>query len=204
MISLSLSNIKKFFNNRKVIDNISLDLSSPFCLGITGKNGAGKSTLIKIIAGVLEPSYGKVEYKLGNKKTTLSQLLPKIGFAAPYLNLYDEFTALENIIIYDEIRGLRKKEADYSEILKKIDLFERRRDLLKTFSSGMKQRLKIAVAISNNPSLLLLDEPSQNLDESGIQMVHDVVNEYKKKSIVIVCSNDKNDYCLFDETIKLG
>ena len=204
MISLSLCNVKKFFNNRKVIDDISLNVFSPFCLGIIGKNGVGKSTLIKIIAGILEPTFGKVEYRLESEKIELSQLLPRIGFVAPYLNLYDEFTALENVLIYDEIRGLKKKEADYNEILKKVDLFERRKDLLKIFSSGMKQRLKIAVALSNNPNLLLLDEPSQNLDESGIQMIHDIVDEYKKKSIVIICSNDKNDYHLFDETIKLN
>lgn len=203
MISLSLSNIKKFFNNRKVIDGISLNVSSPFCIGITGRNGAGKSTLIKIIAGILEPSYGKVEYRLEKEKVALSKLLPKIGFVSPYLNLYDEFTALENMLIYDEIRGFKRKEADYNEIFKKVDLFERRKDLLKTFSSGMKQRLKFAVALSNDPSLLLFDEPSQNLDEFGIQTVYDIVNEYKKKSIVVICSNDKNDYHLFDETIKL-
>jgi heme exporter protein A len=203
MIRIIADNLTKTFNRRKVLENISFSISAPYCLGITGKNGAGKSTLIKIIAGLLEPNSGKIDYEIEKKRFSTDAALSKIGFLSPYLQLYDEFSALENLIIYDDIRESKKDQKVYANLLEKVGLYERRNDYLRTFSSGMKQRLKIAFALSNSPEVLLFDEPTSNLDESGIKIVHNIMEEHKKNGILIVATNDKNDYNLFDDIIKL-
>jgi heme exporter protein A len=203
MIRIIADNITKTFNGRKVLNNISFNIVNPFCLGITGKNGSGKSTLIKIVARLLDPSGGKLTYETEKKQINNESIFLNIGFLSPYLQLYDEFTALENLIIYDEIRGSRKEKQNYLDLLDKVQLADRRNDFLRTYSSGMKQRLKIAFALSNTPEILLFDEPTSNLDDAGIEMVHDIMNTHKKNGILIVASNDKNDYNFFDDVIKL-
>jgi heme exporter protein A len=203
MIRIIADNLTKTFNRRKVLENISFSIDAPFCLGIIGKNGAGKSTLIKIIAGLLEPNSGKLEYEIGTKRLKAEAAISRIGFLSPYLQLYDEFSALENLIVYDEIRGNKKDLKIYTNLLERVNLYDRRNDYLRTFSSGMKQRLKIAFALSNSPDVLLFDEPTTNLDESGIKIVRDIMDEHKNNGILIVATNDKNDYNLFDDIIKL-
>jgi heme exporter protein A len=203
MIRIIADKITKTFNGRKVLTDVSFKLSNPFCLGITGKNGAGKSTLLKIIAGLLEPSTGKLFYETDYQNNNEEIQFLNIGFLSPYLQLYDEFTALENLITYDEIRGCKKENNHYNDLLNKVQLMDRRNDYLRTYSSGMKQRLKLAFALSNNPKILIFDEPTSNLDESGIELIHNVMNDHKKNGILIVASNDKNDYNLFDDVINL-
>lgn len=203
MFSLNCKEICKVFNGRIIFENISFTVEPFSCLGIIGKNGSGKSTLIKIISGLIEPTKGKVFYQNNNNIFEPGNFINQIGFISPYLELYDEFTGLENLIIFDEIRKNRKSKEFYFDLLKKVGLFERRHDFLRTYSSGMKQRLKVAFALSNNPYVLLFDEPTSNLDDSGIEMIYSIIREHKKKGIIVIASNDKNDYNLFDIIIDL-
>ncbi len=203
MLRLIGRNINKKFDGRKVIQDVSFEISAPHCLGITGKNGSGKSTLIKMLAGLLVPDNGEIRFEKNGKVITQDDLYGHIGFIAPYLQLYDEFSSMENLMIFDNIRGIKKERSFYIQLLKKVQLGDRRNDQVKTFSSGMKQRLKIAFAISGSPDILLFDEPTSNLDEDGINLVREVMTEQKKDKILVVASNDKNDYFLFDSSINL-
>jgi heme exporter protein A len=198
MIIIRSENIKKTFNRRIVFDKVNFEISSKDGLGIIGKNGSGKTTLIKVIAGLFEPSAGKIKYYLKEKQVASDEIFKHIGYVAPYLNLYDEFTALENLIIFDKIRNLKNPPELYKKILEKVNLLERKDDYLRTFSSGMKQRLKFAFAIIGNPDILILDEPSTNLDPEGIKMMNIIIQEYRfDEKMVIIATNDAEDltYC---------
>jgi heme exporter protein A len=122
---------------------------------------------------------------------------------SPYLVLYDEFTALENLNHFSKIRGVdfNKEKIDY--LLNKFLLFNRKDDFVKTYSSGMKQRMKFIFALMHSPQLLILDEPTSNLDAEGKESVYSIVNEEGLNNIVIVASNEETDLALCDEIIKL-
>jgi len=187
-----LKNVVKEFNRRVILDDISFSLKMGESIAITGKNGTGKSTLSKIVAGVLSPSKGKVEYFADDKVIDAGRVKDEIGFVSPYLNLYDEFSALENLVILSRIRSGRfVADARSEELLKLVNLWSRRDDGVGTYSSGMKQRLKYAFALLHRPRLLILDEPTANLDSDGVEVVKTIAQEQRKIGILVVATNDK-------------
>jgi len=193
-ISITASEVSKEFDRRLIFKDISFSLSSPASLSITGKNGAGKSTLSKIIAGVLSPTHGTVTYSDHEKQMGIEEFKHQIGFVSPYLNLYDEFTALENLQILSRIRMAAQENGErIAELLRSVGLWNRRNDLVGTFSSGMKQRLKYAFALLHAPALLILDEPTSNLDAEGIEMVQHIVLQQKKENILIIATNNDEE-----------
>lgn len=183
--------IAKTFNRRRIFSGISFEISSPTSMAITGKNGAGKSTLAKIIAGVLSSTAGELRYESGGKKLDEETRKDHIGFVSPYLNLYDEFSAMENLFLLLRIRSAgAPKEARLETLLKRFSLWQRRDDSVRGYSTGMKQRLKYVFALAHSPSVLVLDEPTTNLDDDGIKVVEEVVKEQKQSSILVVATND--------------
>ncbi len=201
--SLEIKNLTKNFGRRLIFRDINYLVSSASIVGISGNNGSGKSTFMKIIAGVLSPNKGEVIHSLNGKKVINDKLFNHIGFVSPYLVLYEEFSAEENLIIFSKIRGINY-DSDYIKLLfEKMNLFNRRRDAVKTYSSGMKQRLKYLFALMHKPELLLLDEPTSNLDNEGKETVYNLVNEYSKDQIVIIASNEEQDLKLCGDIIYL-
>lgn len=197
-IKIVAENVTKDFNRKPVFQNISFSLSSPSSLAITGKNGAGKSTLSKIISGLITPSRGSIKYLIENQVIDAEGFKHYVGFVSPYLNLYDEFTALENLQYLSRIRSSIIQNAErYRELLELVGLWQRRNDFVCTFSSGMKQRLKYAFALLHKPQVLILDEPTSNLDFDGVEFVKAVVAEQKNSGILIVATNDAKeaDWC---------
>jgi heme exporter protein A len=193
-ISITANEVSKEFDRRLIFKDISFSLSSPASLSITGKNGAGKSTLSKIIAGVLSPTHGTVTYSDHEKQMGIEEFKHQIGFVSPYLNLYDEFTALENLQFLSRIRTAAQENGErIKELLRVVGLWNRRNDLVGTFSSGMKQRLKYAFALLHAPALLILDEPTSNLDAEGIEMVQHIILQQKKENILIIATNDDEE-----------
>jgi heme exporter protein A len=190
--------ITKTFNRRQVFSGISFTISSQTSMAITGKNGAGKSTLAKIIAGVLSSTSGELTYELAGKKIDDETRKNYIGFVSPYLNLYDEFSAMENLFLLLRIRSTgAPKEAHLETLLKRFNLWQRRDDSVRGYSTGMKQRLKYVFALAHAPFVLILDEPTTNLDDDGIKVVEDIVREQKQSSILVVATNDsaEADWC---------
>ncbi len=160
--------------------------------------------LVKIIAGIIGASKGKIVHKLNDKEIAEEHLHNHIGFVSPYLVLYEEFTTYENLkVMFADIRGVsfNKERVDY--LLNKFLLFKRKDDLLKTYSSGMKQRVKFIFALMHSPQLLILDEPTSNLDDEGKNSVYDLVKEEGKHNIVLIASNEKHDLELCSETVYL-
>jgi len=204
-ISITANRLSKDFNQCSVFKDISFSLSSPASLSITGKNGAGKSTLSKIIAGLLSSTSGSITYSVNEKQIGIEEFKHHIGFVSPYLNLYDEFTALENLQYLSRIRaGAQQNHKRIKEMLTQIGLWDRRHDIVDTFSSGMKQRLKYAFALLHNPAILILDEPTSNLDAEGIEVIKQIILGQKTTNILIIATNDNEEANLCAQQIQLG
>lgn len=202
-VELRVKELKKTFNNRLVFNKLNFELNSGDKLVVTGRNGSGKSTLIKILAGVLTESGGKIEYLIDDKKIDRENFYQIVGLVSPYLVVYEEFTAFENLSLFSKIRGLKTSDEEINEILNRVGLFERRNDLVRTYSSGMKQRIKYASAILHNPLVLLLDEPTSNLDIEGKNFVDELVSNFRKDGIVIVATNETQDFKYGEKIINL-
>lgn len=202
--SVEATGLNKTFGRRLIFNDLEFKFNKAGVYGISGPNGSGKSTLVKIIAGIIAPSKGKIIHNLDNKLIAEEQLHNYIGFVSPYLVLYEEFSTYENLNLFAEIRGVKfnKERVDY--LLNKFLLFKRKDDLLKTYSSGMKQRVKFIFALSHSPNLIILDEPTSNLDDEGKNSVYELIREEGQKNIVIVASNEKSDLQFCSEVIYLG
>ncbi len=204
-ISITANKVSKVFNRSLIFKDISFSLSSPASLSITGKNGAGKSTLSKILAGLLSPTHGTINYSVNEKEIGIEEFKHHTGFVSPYLNLYDEFTALENLQFLSRIRAaVQQDDERIKELLTLVGLWNRRDDIVGTYSSGMKQRLKYAFALLHNPAVLILDEPTSNLDAEGIEVIQQIIYEQKKKSILIIATNNKEESNLCAQQIQVG
>ena len=202
-ISLEVSGLSKAFNRRSVFSDISLTMRESDSLTVTGRNGSGKSTLLKILSGLLSPSLGSVTFSVDQKPVSDALRHRYIGFVAPYLQLYDEFSALENLEFFRKVRGLDVTRSSVLELLERFHLADREREPLRTFSSGMKQRLKYAFALLHTPPVLLLDEPSSNLDAEGVDAVYQIVADQKQRGIVVIATNNAEELRRCDQVLDL-
>jgi len=201
--NIELIGLTKTFGRRSVYKNINSVFAGPNVIGISGKNGSGKTTFVKTIAGLISPTKGKVIHKINDKIIESDKIYKSLGFVAPYLVLYDEFTALENLRFFVNVRGLEFNEKGAGELLKSVNLADRKNDYVKTYSSGMKQRLKYAFALIHNPELLIFDEPTSNLDVAGKEIVYGFINELSKTKLIILASNEESDLAICNMSIEI-
>lgn len=203
-LQLTASQIAKTFNRRTIFRNISFSIGARQTLLITGRNGSGKSTLVKIISNVLSPTEGTVRVTTGGESQERAVHSSLIGLVSPYLQLYEEFTAEENLRYALSIRGRTADRARIHDLLRMVFLFERKDDPVRTFSSGMKQRMKYAFALVHTPPILILDEPTSNLDAEGIGMVKEILARHVQEGILVVATNDLTDVEHYDERVDLN
>ena len=201
--SIQSQNLSKLFGRRLIFKDINFSWAEKGIFGISGPNGSGKSTLVKIIAGLIAPSSGKIIHKNSSGEIIPEKLHNHIGFVSPYLVLYEEFSAWENLKIFAKIRGVDFNEERVIHYLTQFLLENRKTDLVKTYSSGMKQRLKFIFALMHSPEVLIFDEPTSNLDEEGKKVVYNIIKDESKNSIVIIASNEERDLILCQEKILL-
>ncbi|MFC2133549.1 ATP-binding cassette domain-containing protein [Bacteroidota bacterium] len=201
--NLKLENVTKTFGRRLIFKNLNFSLVSGNVYGIAGPNGSGKSTLAKILCGLITATSGKVIHQLDGKTLASEVLHNHIGFLSPYLFLYDEFSAEENLIYFARIRGHKYDNEKVDSLLTRFNLYNRRNDLMKEYSSGMKQRIKFLFSLLHSPELLILDEPTSNLDNEGKDKFYEIIKEQGKSNLVIIASNEESDLALCDEVIRL-
>jgi heme exporter protein A len=201
--SLEALSLDKSFGRRLIFENINFKYQDNGIHGIAGHNGSGKSTLVKIIAGIISPSRGKIIHSFEGKETLPDHLHNYIGFVSPYLVMYDEFSAWENLFYFSKIRGVKFNEEKINYLLDTFLLFNRKNDYVKTYSSGMKQRLKLIFALAHSPALLILDEPTSNLDNEGKEKVYNILREESKSSLILIASNEDSDLELCTSTLQL-
>ena len=204
MISLHVDRLKKSYNRHVIFEELSF-LHSDGVLGIAGSNGSGKSTLLKCLAYLAKPHAGSIRWMDGENELTREQINRRIGFAAPYINLYDELTVYENLEFLLQVSGLQTQRTNITSHIDQVQMKDFREKLFKSLSTGQRQRVKLAAALIRKPDIIFLDEPGSNLDEAGHQLVSQIVNVMKAKNkLVIIASNDPSEISLCDQVIELG
>lgn len=201
-VKISLANAGKRFNREWIFREATLDFFSGNAYAITGPNGSGKSTLLQAIGGMLQLSEGAVQYATGNKQLASEQVYKEISFCAPYLDVIEEMTLLEFLRFHQQFKHFLPSFAP-EKIMEEISLRTAAGKQIRYFSSGMKQRVRLAQAIFSDTGVVLLDEPCSNLDDAGIELYHSLIDNYCKERLVIVCSNDKVEYSFCNEIISV-
>lgn len=181
---LKTDNLCKYFKKQKAVDNVSITVRENSIYGLLGPNGAGKSTTLKMITGMLRPNNGKV---LFNGHDWIRKDLEQIGALIETPPLYDNLSAAENLEVRAKLLGVPKARID--EVLEIVDLQNTGRKKAGQFSMGMKQRLGIAIALLNNPKLLILDEPTNGLDPIGIQELRSLIRSFPSQEITVILSS---------------
>lgn len=203
---LEIENIGKTYNGQHVFQGISARFLAGVSYIVAGPNGSGKSTLLRILCGLLRPSTGQVTAEFNGKiANNPYERGLFMGYLAPELQLYNRLTAFENLAFFGAVRGLDLQNSEIEELLDRVQLKDFMHLSAGAFSSGMKQRLKLAFALIHRPPVLILDEPSTNLDYAGKMIVEEIVNGQLDRGTVITASNDPEEVDRFgQETILLG
>jgi len=202
-MDLSIQKLSKAFNQNIVFSDLTFDVSSGSRFAITGSNGSGKSTLLKILSGGTLPSTGKISYTLQNRKIGEDQVYRYVHFVAPYNMVIEELTLHELFDLHQQL-GLLK---GYSSFRGWLNLLQYPFDAdkqIKVFSSGMKQRIKLGLALLDDRPLILLDEPGSNLDSQGKTWLETLVLQIPISSTLIIASNDPVEIGYCQKQINLG
>ncbi len=203
MLKLETKNLAKYFGRRKVFDNINIELQAGQSLALVGRNGSGKTTLLKTIIGLIYPSKGEVIFSESGKNLEFEQYRKYLSLVAPYFSLYEPLTAMENLRFFTKVSGLNFQNIELEELLNQVGLDGRGDDFVSSYSTGMKQRLKYAVAMLKKPKIFLIDEPGTNLDEAGKGMVANILDSIRKEAIIIIATNEPKEYELADGICQL-
>lgn len=181
---IETKNLTKKFKNTYAIKNITMQVEKGSVYGLLGPNGAGKSTLLKIIAGALKPTSGEI---LFDGKNMQRNNFKSIGSIIEYPAIYPNLTAYENLNVVATLLNIDKDKITHC--LKLVNLLNTGDKIAKNFSMGMKQRLGIAIALMNEPQLLILDEPTNGLDPLGIQEIRQLIKDLSSNGITIIISS---------------
>jgi ABC-type multidrug transport system ATPase subunit len=187
----------KQFSRNWIFRNLSLNISSPQKLAILGPNGSGKSTLLQMLSGHLSPTEGAIQFSINEKNLDIENVFQHISIATPYLELIEEFSLKEIIDFHFKFKKTVNNLSS-DEIITIMELEKAKDKVFKYFSSGMKQRAKLALAILSDVQIVLLDEPLSNLDAAASAWYRKMVNDYLGNRMVIVCSNhhqEEYDFC---------
>lgn len=190
---IEISGLKKNYSYITAIDDLNATFEKGEFITLFGPNGAGKSTLLKILSTLLKPTEGFVTvggFNLGKERNEIRNI---IGFVSHQNMLYENLTAFENLKFISTFYGIEKAEEICRKLLQNMSLYERREDPVKSFSSGMKQRLAIARTLINNPKILFLDEPYNGLDQEGIGNFSNILSELKNSGHTIFLTTHNID-----------
>jgi ABC-type multidrug transport system ATPase subunit len=203
-MQIQVSAASKRFNKEWIFSNLNFSFTTGQHYALIGNNGSGKSTLLQIIAGYIGLTKGEIHWtNTAGDAIDSANVFQHISIAAPYLELVEEFTALEQIAFHQQFKPLQNGLSPI-ELLEKIGLSNAANKQIRNFSSGMKQRLKLALAIFDQAPILLLDEPCSNLDQEGIQTYHQLMQAYAMHKLIIVASNDPQEYKFCSQQVSLS
>ena len=200
-MTISLHDVGKRFNREWIFRHLSLHLQPSGTYAITGPNGSGKSTLLQVIAGSTLHSEGEIKYHAASSNKVIESPYTFISIAAPYLELVEEMTATEFLKMHF---NFKKQVEPIPIILEKIGLSNAAHKQIRYYSSGMKQRLKLGQAFFSNSSVLFMDEPTTNLDAEGIALYHNLVADHHYNRMLVVSSNEPDEYKFCETVIRIG
>lgn len=189
-MKITLNNIGKRYNYEWIFRKVNYDFTSGNNYVILGANGSGKSTLLQVIAGNLIPSEGSIKFNIGDKEEEEENRYRHLSYAAPYLELFEEFTLKESIEFQAQLKPFRQG-LDTKQIIEIAELEKAKDKQLKYYSSGMKQRVRLVLAVLADTPLLLLDEPTSNLDRKAIDWYQNLISYHSQNRMIIVASNQQ-------------
>lgn len=201
-MDLSIQKLSKAFNQKKVFSNISLEIHSGSRLAITGSNGSGKSTLLKILSGGQLPSAGKIIYHLNGILIPEDQVFRYVHVVAPYNTVIEELTLPELFSMHQKLGTLLHFQScrQWMDALQYSFPWDHR---IKTFSSGMKQRVKLGLAMLDSRPLILLDEPGTNLDSQGKEWFFTLFKMVSARQTIIIATNDQQERAICDQELQV-
>jgi len=201
-MKISLTDAGKRFNRDWIFRHLTYEFSAGQSYAIVGPNGSGKSTLLQVLSGSMQVNEGNGEWKVDNKKLELEKVYNHISICAPYLEVVEEMTLIEFLDFHSGFKPFLSSITS-EKIISILGLENAVNKQIRNYSSGMRQRVKLAQAIFSDVSVVLLDEPCTNFDAAGIQLYHSLINDYCKNRMVVVSSNDEVEYSFCKEKISL-
>jgi ABC-type multidrug transport system ATPase subunit len=193
MMKINLEHIGRRFNREWIFRDVNYVFETGTSYAILGANGAGKSTILQLISGSLSSSEGVISYSKEGALLNPELVFKHLSMAAPYLELIEEFTLNELIDLHFQFKKYRSG-LDRLQLIELMGLKRSEFKAIKHFSSGMKQRVKLALAFCSDTEMILLDEPASNLDQQGLEWYLSLVKEFSADRMLIICSNQIQEY----------
>ena len=201
-MQIVLQNIGRRFNRDWIFRGIDYTFEQGNTYAVLGPNGSGKSTLLSVLNGSLSPSAGSLSYIEGEKTIEAETVYQQLSLAAPYLEVVEEFTLSEMVNFHFKFKTYRPG-LDKDSVVALLNMYDSRNKMIKYFSSGMKQRLKLALAFCSDTPLLMLDEPTSNLDTQGVDWYLSLVQQFAANRLTIICSNQQHEYSFCGEQLRV-
>jgi ABC-type multidrug transport system ATPase subunit len=201
-MKISLTDAGKRFNRDWIFRHLTYEFSAGQSYAIVGPNGSGKSTLLQVLSGSMEVNEGNGEWAIDNKQLAIEKVYNYISICAPYLEVVEEMTLIEFLNFHSGFKPFLSSITS-EKIISILGLENAVDKQIRNYSSGMRQRVKLAQAIFSDVPVVLLDEPCTNLDSMGIQLYHSLINDYCKDRMVVVSSNDEVEFSFCKERISL-
>lgn len=201
-MTISLEKVGKRFNREWIFRKLDLNVTASAAVAITGPNGSGKSTLLQVIAGNLLASEGLVKYHNGLREVPPDQFYQYLSFAAPYLDIIEDFTLEEFLKFHFKFKKLRNG-VECKELPEMLQLANAATKPIKNFSTGMRQRVKLGICFYSDCPILLLDEPATNLDKRGVDWYISEIEKIKDQRLIFVSSNVEAEYAFCREKINI-
>lgn len=201
-MTICLSDAGKRFNRDWIFRHFNYTFEAGRSYAITGPNGSGKSTLLQVLSGNMMASEGNMQYSIGNKQYTIENVYKQVSICAPYLEVVEEMTVKEFLEFHHGFKPFLPG-ITIDSMIRTIGLEKAIHKQIRYYSSGMKQRVKLAQCIFSDTAIVLLDEPCTNLDTEGIGLYHRLIAEHCKNRLVVVSSNDEVEYKFCKEKIDI-
>jgi len=192
---IEINNLSKKFNNIVAVKNINFKINKGKIIGLLGPNGCGKSTTIGMILGLIKPSSGTVIINGQNIENNRTNILEKMNFISPYIELPKKLTVEENLKVYGRLYGIKNLKNKVFDLMEKLNLTEFRTRKTGELSSGQKNRVSLAKALINNPEILLLDEPTASLDPDVGDYIRSFIEDYASNNgaTILLASHNMNE-----------
>tara|TARA_B100000470_G_scaffold84032_1_gene64825 strand:- start:247 stop:978 length:732 start_codon:yes stop_codon:yes gene_type:complete len=194
-LAIEINNLNKSFKNILAVKNINFKIDKGRIIGLLGPNGCGKSTTIGMLLGLIKPTSGTVVINGQNIENNRTNLLEKMNFISPYIELPKKLTVEENLKVYGRLYGVKNLESKISELMEKLKLTQFKKRKTGELSSGQKNRVSLAKALVNDPEILLLDEPTASLDPDVSDYIRTFIEDFasKKGTTILLASHNMNE-----------
>jgi ABC-type multidrug transport system ATPase subunit len=202
-IKINLQNIGRRFNRDWIFKGVNYAFVQGESYAILGANGSGKSTLLQVLNGSLTPSAGTIEFYTNDNRIDIEGVFEHLTLAAPYLELIEEFTLTEIIDFHFKFKSYLPG-MNSNAVIELLGMQSNKNKMIRYFSSGMKQRVKLALAFCSDTPILMLDEPTSNLDSQGVEWYLSLVQQYALNRLTIICSNQSHEYSFCTHQLSLA